>query len=226
MTSDEELIQKAVLGDVSAMKSLALLYELGIEREQDLAKSFKWWKNAALAGDSQAQLNTAEMLSSGEGIEPNHVEAQYWRFKANSQKAFSWNQSRSSIDQEKKSIKKVLIVDDEPLICSMLASLCAELGCDAIPVQSAKDAVKVINDQPGINLVLLDNVMPEFSGIQFLSLVRRMKFISGVPIVVISGQSEKSHVEHFKKLGISLFITKPMKPEAVSNALKKYLDLK
>src|SRR5688572_17271862 len=58
------------------------------------------------------------------------------------------------------------------------------------------------------DLILLDLIMPVMDGISFLRIVRGQPATRGIPVIVLSGQSDKSQIIAAIKLGISGFILK------------------
>jgi len=79
----ERTIELANNGNVVFQTELGRMYyfgELGVER--NLEESFKWYKMAALNGDSGAQFELGFMYSNGEGVEKNGVNSSDWYIKS------------------------------------------------------------------------------------------------------------------------------------------------
>ena len=60
----------------------------------------------------------------------------------------------------------------------------------------------------GINLILLDIVMPGKSGIETLMEMRKNKLGENVPVIMLTNQSEENYINEAKKLGIAGYIVK------------------
>ena len=76
------LTQMAERGDSEAQFSLALTYGDGSGVPQDLRKSAKWMRRAAVQGHAQAQFGLGLMLAEGKGIPKNYGESAIWLRRA------------------------------------------------------------------------------------------------------------------------------------------------
>lgn len=72
------LLSKAEQGDVGAQIMVGMMYEKGIELQQDFIEAFEWFKLAAEQGNSQAQYKVGLMYANGKGVTPDKDEAFKW----------------------------------------------------------------------------------------------------------------------------------------------------
>jgi CheY-like chemotaxis protein len=79
----------------------------------------------------------------------------------------------------------VLIVDDEPAITELFTKTLAGLGMQAGVAQNGSQALEMVSQQRP-DLILLDLMMPEFSGAQVLAELQRDPDTSSIPVIVIS----------------------------------------
>ena len=100
---------------------------------------------------------------------------------------------------------KVLIVEDDPSICTFLhATLNAE-GSDAIIVSDGKSALEIVASHCP-DCILLDLGLPDMDGNQVISDIRQW---STMPIIVISARSTEEDKVQALDLGADDYITKP-----------------
>jgi two-component system response regulator AtoC len=101
----------------------------------------------------------------------------------------------------------VLIVDDDQAMCTLLASLCSELGYRAVTLGNATTAIRHYEqDRPAA--VILDMVLPgELDGLDALSAFKKID--RDVPVIVLSGQGRTTTVVQAMKLGAQDFVSKP-----------------
>ena len=78
-------------------------------------------------------------------------------------------------------MKKILIIDDEPDVAESIRLVLEAAGYPADKISNARAALDIAKDY---DLLLLDLLMPKFSGRQFLSAMRERKI--EVPIIVLS----------------------------------------
>jgi two-component system KDP operon response regulator KdpE len=114
--------------------------------------------------------------------------------------------------------KRVLVVDDEPGIGNILRIKLRLHGYEVITTTSGADAIEIIRTgQP--DLVLLDILMPNVSGMEVLEQVRKF---SAVPIIVFTARREI--VESALKCGANDSISKPFDPDQVIDKIGAVLD--
>jgi len=110
---------------------------------------------------------------------------------------------------------KVLVVDDDMINRMLLKTLLKKNGkvTDIIEAENGSDALDKMKKDPGINLILLDIMMPIVDGIEFLKIFRADMSNSHVPVIVLSTDDTKK-TEVFNN-GANDFIRKPVKEEAL-----------
>ncbi len=78
---------------------------------------------------------------------------------------------------------RVLVVDDDPLVCDLVAAVLTEGGYAAVTASSGSEALERLIVQPP-DLILLDLLMPEMSGTEFYAVLSRAGF--AIPVVIVS----------------------------------------
>src|SRR5579863_3642774 len=97
--------------------------------------------------------------------------------------------SRTEITMPKPSVRRVLLVDDEPAIRAILSVRLEEAGFEAEQAHDGIDGLmKLRKGLP--HLIISDIEMPRMSGIEFISVVRRR--FPQLPVIVISGVPRSS----------------------------------
>jgi len=90
--------------------------------------------------------------------------------------------------------KKVLIVEDEPLVARMYQKSLEASGYTAILAMGGEDGLeKIENEKP--DLVLLDIMMPEPNGIEVLKKLKSNESTKKIPVVMMSNLSGKHDAE-------------------------------
>lgn len=115
--------------------------------------------------------------------------------------------------------KKVLIVEDDMLLSLVEERLIEKMGHKVIgKVESGEEAIKK-NRELKPDLILMDIVLKgEIDGIQAMEKIRES---SDVPVIYLSGNSDRFNYERAKKTGFTEYLVKPVS----SNDLIKPLDL-
>ncbi|OGV48545.1 MAG: hypothetical protein A2X49_15270 [Lentisphaerae bacterium GWF2_52_8] len=102
---------------------------------------------------------------------------------------------------------KVMIVDDDPQILTMLQRLMKFKNIDCVPCSSASEALTVLRSSGSIKLVLLDINMPEMSGLELLE--KMIKIVPSIHVIMITGLGDLDVAKKCMELGAKDFITKP-----------------
>jgi signal transduction histidine kinase len=87
------------------------------------------------------------------------------------------------------SARRVLLVDDDPLVLSATVDMLRELGRETIETTTATKALEVLRAGERPDLAILDYAMPEMSGSALADLVR--KIYPGLPLLLATGYSER-----------------------------------
>lgn len=104
---------------------------------------------------------------------------------------------------------KILVVDDEPAIRTLLKSTLARAGYQAIEAASAKEALaSAAIDKP--DLVLLDLGLPDRDGLELIGALRGE---AGVPLIVVSARENSEQKVAALDLGADDYVTKPFDTE-------------
>jgi CheY-like chemotaxis protein len=112
---------------------------------------------------------------------------------------------------------KVLVVDDEPSMRRVARALLQAVGvkdiCEACDGKSGLEAICM----RAPDLVILDWEMPSINGPQFVRAVRSPgKFpLPDVPIIMLTGYSERSRVVEAARLGVNEYLLKPVSSTAL-----------
>lgn len=106
---------------------------------------------------------------------------------------------------------KILIVEDEPAIQTLLAYTLKQAGFAVLQAENAETAVEMINDKLP-DLVLLDWMLPKMSGIEFARLLRRKERTKLLPIIMLTARTGESDKVSGLEIGADDYITKPFSP--------------
>ena len=110
-----------------------------------------------------------------------------------------------------KDSKTILIVDDEPAVSQLLTILLGSHGYTTKVAFTGRQALECIS--PDIDLVLLDMILPDSEGIKICQQMKSNSETRDIPIIIISGNLNKSDRIESLYLGAEDYLTKPFEPE-------------
>ncbi|MDR2418522.1 MAG: response regulator transcription factor [Treponema sp.] len=102
----------------------------------------------------------------------------------------------------------VLVVDDEPKILELVNSYLEMNGFNALCAKNGREGMAFF-EKLGMDLILLDLMLPDFSGEEFCKKVRR---VSNIPIIMITAKVEEKSIINGLNIGADDYVTKPFSP--------------
>lgn len=108
--------------------------------------------------------------------------------------------------------KKILVVDDEERMRKLISDFLRKDGFQTVEACNGKEALDVFADDPFINLVILDVMMPEYDG---WTVCREMRKLSMIPIIMLTARGEESDELFGFELGADEYISKPFSPQVL-----------
>jgi CheY-like chemotaxis protein len=103
--------------------------------------------------------------------------------------------------------KKILLIEDEELLISLLQRKLSEAGYDVSLSRNGEDGLKVMREiNPDI--VLLDIIMPVKGGFEVLEEMAKDDNLKKIPVVIISNSGQPVELDRAKKLGAKDWLIK------------------
>jgi CheY-like chemotaxis protein len=112
---------------------------------------------------------------------------------------------------------QILIIDDDAGIRETLCYVIRLQGYTAEAVSNGREALAYLSSHPAPKLMMVDLMMPEMSGWEFLEQVRKIEELKTIPVVISSAYDENS-----KRLPEYLQLPKPIDMGRLSKILKEY----
>jgi CheY-like chemotaxis protein/signal transduction histidine kinase/HAMP domain-containing protein len=119
--------------------------------------------------------------------------------------------------------KKVLVVDDDVRNIFSLTSVLEEHGMEVLFAENGKDAIAKLDANQGIDLVLMDVMMPEMDGYETTRAIRERPNFRTLPIIALTAKAMKGDREKCIAAGASDYITKPVDTEQLLSLMRVWL---
>jgi len=101
----------------------------------------------------------------------------------------------------------VLVVDDHAGSREYVARLLRLEGFDVLRASDAGDAQQLLQSQH-VDLLLLDQMMPDMAGLDLLQWLREQQRLEHLPVIMLSAVNENATVERAHELGVRDFLVK------------------
>ncbi len=118
-----------------------------------------------------------------------------------------------------KKIKKVLIVDDDPVMIKMLESRLKANGYEVSAVTEATDGLQIAMDTLP-DLVVLDVMMPIINGYNFCRLLKADEKGKNVAIILLTSRNEIEDIKTGFEMGADAYLTKPINIDKLLDTIK------
>ncbi|MBC8211952.1 MAG: response regulator [Gammaproteobacteria bacterium] len=119
----------------------------------------------------------------------------------------------------------ILVVDDDEMYLTILQSILQSAGYQVIQAMSGRQALEQMNRRKP-DLVLLDLNMPEMDGIEVMKIARSHEYLKGVPIIMLTGNSQKTTVLEAIQGGARDYIVKPAESRLLLEKVAAMLERK
>lgn len=104
---------------------------------------------------------------------------------------------------------RVLVVDDDPGLHKLVVILLQRAGMEPISAMNATEAAQHLRQRPLPDVVLLDLMLPDISGIDFLKQMRAKEVFNAVPVVILSALADPDQIREGLQAGADRYLTKP-----------------
>jgi CheY-like chemotaxis protein len=119
--------------------------------------------------------------------------------------------------------KKALIVDDDIRNIFALTSVMEQHGIVVLNAENGKDGIEMLKNNPGIDVVLMDIMMPDLDGYDTIRIIRKLEEFRDLPIIAITARAMKGDREKCIEAGASDYIAKPVESEYLLSMLRAWL---
>jgi CheY-like chemotaxis protein len=106
--------------------------------------------------------------------------------------------------------KRALIVDDDMRNIFALATLLDEQGMEIASANNGRDAIRKVESDAEIDVVLMDIMMPEMDGIQTIKEIRKLPKGGDLPIIAVTAKAMKGDREKCIEAGAWDYLSKPV----------------
>jgi CheY-like chemotaxis protein len=119
--------------------------------------------------------------------------------------------------------KKVLIVDDDMRNIFALSTVLEEHDMVIVSADNGRDAITILQEQPDVDIVLMDIMMPEMDGIDTMREIRKIPELKKLPIIAVTAKAMKGDREKCIEAGAWDYLSKPVDTEQLLAVLRAWL---
>ena len=117
--------------------------------------------------------------------------------------------------------RRVLVVDDDVRNVYALTALLERHGVQVVAAENGDDAIRSVRQDPAIEAVLLDVMMPDKDGYETLREIRALPQREGLPIIAVTARAMKGDRERCLKAGATDYVAKPVDTAELLGMLRR-----
>ncbi len=118
---------------------------------------------------------------------------------------------------------KILVVDDEILLRTMICDGLEAAGHTVVPASSGEEALKVVKaERP--ECILLDIMMPGLDGYDTCAALKADSETASIPVILISATTDVRVVDRAENVGAAAVLPKPVPMEQLEHAVALALN--
>ncbi len=117
----------------------------------------------------------------------------------------------------------ILIVDDDMRNIFALSTILEEHDMKIVSADNGRDAIRTLRDDSGVEIVLMDIMMPEMDGMETMREIRKLPQFKNLPIVAVTAKAMKGDREKCIEAGAWDYLSKPVDPEQLLAVLRAWL---
>jgi CheY-like chemotaxis protein len=118
---------------------------------------------------------------------------------------------------------KVLIVDDDIRNIFSLTSVLESHDVEVLHAERGKDGILILEQMPGVDVALIDIMMPEMDGYETMQQIRRRPELADLPLIAVTAKAMKGDRQKCLDAGASDYIAKPVDIELLLALLRVWV---
>jgi CheY-like chemotaxis protein len=119
-------------------------------------------------------------------------------------------------------MKKILVVEDDPIIMNLIVILLEREGYAVVQATSAEEGISLAHAGPP-DLILMDVALPGLDGLEATRILKGAEITSRVPVIALTAQARKEDQERALRAGCDGFIPKPLSTQAFLESISVFL---
>jgi CheY-like chemotaxis protein len=118
---------------------------------------------------------------------------------------------------------KILIVDDDIRNIYSLTSVLESYDVEVLHAERGRDGIVILEQTPGVDVALIDIMMPEMDGYETMQQIRRRPALADVPLIAVTAKAMKGDRQKCLDAGASDYIAKPVDIELLLALLRVWI---
>ena len=118
---------------------------------------------------------------------------------------------------------RILLVDDDIRNIYSLTSVLESYGVEVLHAEGGRDGIVILEQTPGIDIALIDIMMPEMDGYETMREIRSRPALADLPLVAVTAKAMKGDRQKCLDAGASDYIAKPVELDLLLALLRVWI---
>jgi HAMP domain-containing protein/signal transduction histidine kinase/CheY-like chemotaxis protein len=119
--------------------------------------------------------------------------------------------------------RKVLVIDDDVRNIFAVTSVLERHNISVIYAENGGDGIQMLKENPDVDCILMDVMMPELDGYETMQQIRTMEKYADLPIIALTARAMKGDREKCLEAGASDYIAKPVDSDELMSLIRVWL---
>ncbi len=119
--------------------------------------------------------------------------------------------------------KKVLVIDDDARNVFAITSTLEQQGITVLRAPDGRQGISALLADDGVDLILMDVMMPEMDGHATMAVIRDMPRFAGLPIIAVTARAMPGDRQKSLYAGATDYVTKPVDTEELLTCMERWL---
>lgn len=115
---------------------------------------------------------------------------------------------------------RALVIDDEQVVRDLFGMLLRRNGYDVLEAGDGAKGLALMEENPPVDVVLVDWTMPEMNGLAFLSAVRANPGLAKTPVLLVTGDGSPIQLAQAREAGADGVLVKPVTQRVLMEKIK------
>jgi signal transduction histidine kinase/CheY-like chemotaxis protein/HAMP domain-containing protein len=120
--------------------------------------------------------------------------------------------------------RKVLIIDDDVRNAFAISSILELYDMTVLHAADGRTGIETLCATEGIDIVLMDVMMPEFDGYASIGMIRKIPERAGLPVIAVTARAMHGDKEKSLAAGANDYVTKPVDAEELLRCMERWVD--
>ncbi len=118
---------------------------------------------------------------------------------------------------------RILIVDDDPGLLTLLTKVITRMGVTPVTAETGQRALEALQATGPFDLMILDLMLPDVDGFEVLTRLRAESANNQMPVLILSARADPDTIKEGLALGADGYLTKPYLPNTLTSRVRAAL---